>query len=86
MKTRLSILVAVLVCSSGLLAAPGIVRGFGAWRLSGMANAISSTLNNVAVVMSGSLVGTLLICFFDPAAKEQISRGIKSAWKRPSKW
>ena len=84
MKTRLSILLAILVCSSGLLLAQDITH-FGAWRYSGLANAISSTLNHVAVVMFGSLVGTLLMYFFDPAAKEQISRGIKSAWKRPSR-
>jgi hypothetical protein len=85
MKTRLSILLAILVCSSGLLLAPDITHNLGAWRFSDIANVISSTLNNVAVVMFGSLVGTLLMCFFDPAAKEQISRGIKSAWKRPQR-
>ncbi len=90
MKTRLSILLAVLVCSSGLLLAPDVTHNLGqvaagAWRFGGMASAISSALNNVAVVAFGSLVGTMLMCFFDPAAKEQISRGIKSAWKRPSR-
>jgi|SRR5271154_1589999 len=112
MKTRLSIMLAVLVCFSGLLLAPGITYNFdpsngdnpdldfgylvsngpepeldesGVWRLGGTASAINSTLNNLAVVAFGFLVGTLLTCCFDPAAKEEIFRGIKSAWKRPSR-
>jgi|ERR1700733_179428 len=112
MKTRVSIMLAVLVCFSGLLLAPGVKFNFdpsngdnpdvdfghlvsngaertfdqgGAWRFSGMASAINSTLNNLAVVAFGFLIGTLLTCCLDPAAKEEIFRGIKSACKRPSR-
>jgi len=84
MKVRLLVMLAILFCSGVLLLAPGVTHS-GAWRFDGMTNAIGSTLKNAGVLAFGLLVGTLLTCFFDPAAKEQISRGMKSAWKRPSR-
>jgi hypothetical protein len=91
MRARLSImLLAVLVCSGGLLLAPGVAEdldqaGGAAWRFDSLANTINSTLNDLGALAFGLLVGTLLICFFDPTAKEEIFRGIKSVWRRPSR-
>ena len=90
-KIRLLVMLAILLCSSVLLLGPGVTHslaqayGGGAWRFPGITNAIGSTLKNAGVVAFGLLVGTLLTCF-DPAAKEQISRGLRSAWKKPSRF
>ncbi len=46
----------------------------------------SSTLNNVGAMLSGLFVGTLLLCLLDPVAKTLVWRGIKGAWKRPSRF
>jgi hypothetical protein len=54
--------------------------------LSIMGAVTSPTLSNVGAALSGLLVGTLLIFFFDPVAKTLIWRGIKGAWKRQSKF
>jgi len=46
--------------------------------LGGIRTPDTSILNNVGIVLFGLLVGTLLVCCFDPEAKEFIRRGFKS--------
>jgi hypothetical protein len=78
---------AALVCSSGFLRAQDVTRSLDqaagtGWGFRDLANAVNSNRNNIAMVAFGLLVGMLLSCVCDPAAKDQIFRGIKTAWKK----
>jgi hypothetical protein len=72
----------VLAASSSLLLAQGAADNArdmgGDGRLGGITISAVSTLNNLGVLLCGFLVGTLLVCIFDPDAKKFIRRAVKS--------